>query len=127
MKPGRYAHGSDVDDHIGVARAVVEDGWVFVAGTTGFDHETMTIAEDASDQCEQAFRNIERALQQVGADIDQAVRVTYVVPDPLDWDRCQPVASSWLVQAMPAATMISAPLPDARTKIEIEMTARLPD
>ena len=127
MRPGRITSGSEFEAQIGYARAVVEDGWVFVAGTTGFDYDTMTIAEDVATQCDQTFRNIERALQQAGAEIDQVVRVTYIVPNPEDWELCWPVTSRWLARAMPAATMISAGLQDPRMKIEIEVTARLPD
>lgn len=127
MKPGRISSGSEFEAKIGYARAVVEDGWVFVAGTTGFDYDTMAISDNVEAQCEQAFRNIEGALQQAGAEIDQVVRVTYVVPNPDDWERCWPITSKWLARAMPAATMISAGLQDPRMKIEIEVTARLPD
>ena len=127
MKPGRISSGSKFEAKIGYVRAVVEDGWVFVAGTTGFDYETMTIADDIVAQCEQTFKNIENALHRAGAEMDQVVRVTYIVPNPDDWEKCWPVTSRWLGRAMPAATMISAGLQDPRMRIEIEVTARLPD
>ncbi|MEM1273701.1 MAG: RidA family protein [Pseudomonadota bacterium] len=127
MKPGRVSSGSEFEATIGYSRAVIEDGWVFVAGTTGFDYATMEISDDVVAQCEQTFRNIEAALSQAGASIDQVVRVTYIVPNPEDWEACWPITSRWLGRAMPAATMISAGLQDPRMKIEIEVTARLPD
>ena len=34
-------------------RAVVADGWVFVAGTTGYDYDSMTISEDVAEQADQ--------------------------------------------------------------------------
>lgn len=127
MRSGHIASSQGLETRTGLSRAVVEDGWVFVAGTTGFDHDAMTIAESAVEQCEQAFRNIDAALHKAGAAMEQVVRVTYVVPNPEDWDHCLPVANRWLGRAMPAATMISASLQDPRIKIEIEVTARLPD
>lgn len=126
-KGARISSGSDFEAQIGYSRAVVEDGWVFVAGTTGFDYDTMEISEDVTEQCEQAFGNVARALSQAGATIDQVVRVTYIVPNPEDWEACWPITSRWLGRSMPAATMISAGLQDPRMKIEIEVTARLPD
>lgn len=111
----------------GVSRPVIEDGWVFVAGTTGFDYATMTISPDAAEQCEQAFQNIAAALATAGAGMEHVVRVTYVLPDPDDWDACWPVTGHWMGRSMPAATMVSGALPDPRMKIEIEVTARLPD
>ena len=35
--------GSTFEKEIGYSRAVVDDDWVFVSGTTGFDYGTMTI------------------------------------------------------------------------------------
>ena len=123
----RISSGSPFEADIGYSRAVIEDGWVFVAGTTGFDYASMEIAPGVEAQCDQAFRNIADALAQAGASLDQVVRVTYVLPDPDDWPACWPITSRWLGGAMPAATMISAGLQDPRMKIEIEVTARLPD
>ncbi|MEM9755452.1 MAG: RidA family protein [Pseudomonadota bacterium] len=127
MSRRRISSGSEFEAAIGYSRAVIEDGWVFVAGTTGFDYATMEIAPEVEAQCEQAFRNIEHALKEAGASVDQVVRVTYILPDAGDWEACWPIASRWMARAMPAATMISAGLQDPRMRIEIEVTARLPD
>ena len=37
--------GSTFEEEIGYSRAVIDDEWVFVSGTTGFDYATMTISE----------------------------------------------------------------------------------
>ena len=42
------ASGSAFEDRIGYSRAVVDGDWIFVAGTTGFDYASMTIAPDAA-------------------------------------------------------------------------------
>lgn len=119
--------GSPFEAEIGYSRAVVQDGWVFVAGTTGFDYATMEIAEDVAAQAEQTFHNIDMALKEAGAAMGDVVRVTYILPDANDWEACWPVTRSWLGEARPAATMLSAALQDPRMKIEIEVTAKLPD
>jgi len=46
--------GSKFEAQIGYSRAVVDDEWVFVSGTTGFDYRTMTISEDVAEQTEQS-------------------------------------------------------------------------
>ena len=73
--------GSSFESQIGYSRAVVDGEWVFVSGTTGFDYETMTIADDVVAQTEQCLRNIVHALQQAGASLSDVVRVTYIVPN----------------------------------------------
>ncbi len=118
--------GSEFERQIGYSRAVVQDGWVFVAGTTGFDYETMEIEEDVRAQAEQTFRNIAAALDEAGAAMRDVVRVTYMLPDPDLWEACWPVTRAWLGEAGPAATMMVVGLQDPRMKIEIEVTAKLP-
>ncbi|MEJ6395230.1 RidA family protein [Gymnodinialimonas sp. 2305UL16-5] len=118
--------GSSFEADIGYSRAVVQDGWVFVSGTTGFDYATMEIAEDIAAQAEQTFRNIETALAEAGAAMSDVVRVSYLLPDAAEWPECWPVTCAWFGAARPAATMMVVGLQDPRMKIEIEVTARLP-
>lgn len=118
--------GSPFEANIGYSRAVVCDGWVFVAGTTGYDYATMTMPEDIDEQCRNALGTIARALNEAGATLDDVVRVRYIVPDPGEWPRCWPVTSEAFARARPAATMISAGLQEPEMKIEIEVTARVP-
>lgn len=119
--------GSPFEAEIGYSRAVVQDGWVFVAGTTGFDYATMEISPDIAAQAEQTFANIDAALREAGATIADVVRVRYILPDASLWPACWPVTRKWLGEVRPAATMIVAGLQDNRMKIEIEVTARIPD
>lgn len=119
--------GSPFEDQIGYARAVSVDGWVFVSGTTGYDYATMTMPERVEEQCTNALATIERALTEVGAGLDDVVRVRYILPDPADWPPCWPIVSRAFARARPAATMIQAGLQTPEMKIEIEVTARLSD
>ncbi len=119
--------GSPFEADIGYSRAVVDGGWVFVAGTTGYDYTTMTISDDVAEQCAQTFRNIEAALSEAGASLSHTVRVHYILADRDDWPACWRVTRRYFGDVRPAATMFVAPLQDARMKIEIEITARLPD
>ena len=116
--------GSKFEDHIGYSRAVVDGDWVFVSGTTGFDYESMSISDDLIVQTEQCLRNINRALKAAGSKIEDVVRITYVVPDRSEFERCWPLLRKHFGAVRPAAMMISAGLSDPRMKIEIEVTAR---
>lgn len=123
MNRQRISSGSTFEEQIGYSRAVVAGDWVFVSGTTGFDYTTMTIADGVVEQAEQCFRNIQAALQQAGASLDDVVRVNYVLPDAALFEACWPVLRKHLGRARPAAMVITAGLLDARMKIEIEVTA----
>lgn len=116
--------GSQFEHDIGYSRAVVDGDWIFVAGTTGFNYDTMTISDDILEQTTQAFENIQSALRQAGAELADIVRVTYLVPDAKRFPDCWPVLRQYLGNVRPAATMMSAGLADPRMQIEIEVTAR---
>ncbi len=116
--------GSTFEADIGYSRAVVDDEWVFISGTTGFDYQTMTVAEGVVEQAEQCLKNIEAALAEAGSGFSDVVRVTYVLPDAAEFAACWPVLRKYFGTVRPAAMMISAGLADPRMKIEVEVTAR---
>lgn len=118
--------GSTFEATVGYARAVVVDGWVFVAGTTGTDYATMTLPEAVEDQCTTALANIAAALAEAGCTFDDVVRVRYILPDRADFPKLWPQLSAAFAAARPAATMIEAGLMEDAMKVEIEVTARLP-
>jgi enamine deaminase RidA (YjgF/YER057c/UK114 family) len=115
--------GSAFEEKIGYSRAVAAGNWVFVSGTTGFDYSTMSIADEVVAQTEQCLKNIESALREAGSSLKDVVRVTYVLPDGSEFERCWPVLRKYFGDVRPAAMMISAGLADPRMKIEIEVTA----
>ena len=119
--------GSAFEEAIGYSRAVVDGRDVFVSGTTGYDYAAMTIAPGVVEQAEQCFANIAAALAQAGATLDDVVRVRFIVPDRADWEPCWPVIRRHLGTARPAATLIHAGLQTDAMRIEIEVTARLPE
>lgn len=116
--------GSRFEHEMAYSRAVVDGDWVFVAGTTGFDYEAMSISDDIVQQTEQCFKNIQGALRQAGAELADVVRVNYILPNAQRFAECWPVMRKYLGEIRPAGTMICAGLVDPRMLIEIEVTAR---
>lgn len=127
MAVRHFSTGSPFEEQIGYSRAVVADGWVFVAGTTGYDYATMTMPAGIAEQTSNALKTVAKTLEQAGCSLDHVVRVTYIVPDAAEWPECWPITRDAFAVAKPAATMMSAQLQNAEMKIEIEVTARLPD
>ena len=119
--------GSAFEAQIGYSRAVVVGNWILVSGTTGFDYSTMTISGNIVDQADQCLKNIESDLLQASSSMADVVRVTYVVPDASQFEKCWPVLQRYFGEVRPAAMMISAGLLDARMLIEIEVTAFKPN
>lgn len=115
--------GSTFESQIGYSRAVAVGEWVFVSGCTGYDYSKMTMPDDLLEQTEQCFRNIEAALKQADASLKDVVRVTYILPDASQFEKCWPVLRKHFGEIRPACTMLCAGLAQPGMKIEIEVTA----
>jgi enamine deaminase RidA (YjgF/YER057c/UK114 family) len=122
----RIFSGHPNEDKVGYARAVVADGWVFVSGTTGFDAETKQYPADVEAQCENCFRNIERALAQAGASLADLVRVVIYMAREQDFERIAPIIRKHCNAARPANTAVFARLVSPQMLVEIEATAKIP-
>lgn len=116
----RIHSGGEFEAKIGYCRAVVAGGFVHVAGTVGQ-------GDDVVSQCRHALEVIGKALEEAGASFADAVRVTYMLPDRTEFEPCWPVLSEAFGANPPAATMIECGLIDPKYRIEIEVTAVLPD
>ncbi len=115
--------GSVFETKIGYSRAVAQGDWVFLSGTTGFDYATMEISKDVAEQAAQCLKNIQWALDQTDASLNDVVRVRYILPNGDDFEHCLPMLRAAFSNNPPASTMYIAGLADPRMKIEIEVTA----
>ena len=111
------------EKEVAFSRAVVVDKTVYVSGCTGYDYATTTISEDIVEQTEQAFKNIEYALNQAGASLKDVVRVHYILPNPDEFESCWPTIRKYFEDIRPACTVFCAKLTSDKIKIEIEVTA----
>lgn len=116
--------GSTFEEEIGYSRAVVDDHYVFVAGTTGMNYDKMEMPTTIEEQVQQCLKNIEDALVEAGSSLDKVVRVHYYLPDGNDFEKCWPYLRKAFSVAKPAATMLQVPLMTPDMKIEIEVTAQ---
>lgn len=123
MKRKLISSGSTFEESIGYSRAVVQGDWVFVSGTTGYNYDDMTISDNIVEQTEQCLINIKDTLEKAEASLLDVVRVTYILKDAKEFEKCWPVLKKHFGTVKPAATMISAGLADDKMKIEIQVTA----
>ena len=104
---------------------MVVDDWVFVSGTTGFDPDTKQFPKDVESQCENCFRNIERALQEAGASLADLVRVLIFVANEGDFERIAPIIRKHCYAARPTNTTVFARMISPQMLVEIEATAKI--
>ena len=119
--------GSPFEKTAGYSRAVVQGGFVFVAGTTGYDYATMTLPEGVEDQTRNCLATIADTLAKAGTSLENVVRVTYYITDAADADKVFPIFGEVFGDIRPASTLlVVAGLLKPEMKIEIEATAMLP-
>lgn len=123
MKRTLISSGSSSEEEAAYSRAVIAGNWMFISGTTGYNLKTMHIEDDIIAQTEQTFKNICSILQQANFSLKDVVRITYIVPNPENFKTCWPILNKYLKDIKPAATMLSALVPDPKVQIEIEVTA----
>lgn len=91
---------------------------------SSYDYATGIISPSISDQAEQTLKNIEAALKEAGASMQDVVRVRYILRNGKEFPLVWPVLKKYFGDVRPAATMVQAELMEKIMKIEIEVTAR---
>lgn len=115
--------GSPFEATAGYSRAVVQDDWCFVSGTTGYDYATMTMPDSVEDQTRNCLATIGRVLVDAGFSFEDVVRCHYYVTDATFADRVFPILGETFGTIRPAATMVVCDLIRPEMLIEIEVTA----
>ena len=115
--------GSPFEKIAGYSRAVVQGDWCFVAGTTGYDYETMIMPEEVEQQTHNTMATISSALAEAGFSLKDVVRANYIITNAADMEPVFRVLGTYFGDIRPAATMIAADLVKPEMKVEIEVTA----
>jgi enamine deaminase RidA (YjgF/YER057c/UK114 family) len=117
----------------GYANGVVAHGrQVFVAGMIGWDAKGRFHSDDLVDQVRQALHNVVEVLAEAGARPDQIVRMTWYLTDKREYlARAREIGIVFReligsFNAAMTAVQVSALIED-RAKVEIEVTAVMPD
>jgi enamine deaminase RidA (YjgF/YER057c/UK114 family) len=117
----------------GYANGVMARGQtVFVAGMVGWDADGVFHTDDFAGQVRQALQNVVAVLEEAGARPEHIVRMTWYVTDKREYmaaSREVGAAFRELIGSFNAAMTaveVSALIED-RAKVEIEVTAVIPD
>ena len=117
----------------GYANGVAARGtMLFVGGQIGWNAQQQFESDDFIDQCGLALRNIAEVLREAGAGPEHMVRMTWYVTDRDEYSRrlgeLGPVYRDAMGRNFPAMTCVQvAALVEHRAKVEIEVTAVIPD
>ncbi|MDP9901958.1 RidA family protein [Variovorax ginsengisoli] len=105
---------------------------IFVGGQIGWNAQQQFETDDFIAQTGQALRNIVEVLREAGAGPEHMVRMTWYITDRDEYNarlaELGPVYRDAMGRNFPAMTCVQvAALVETRAKVEIEVTAVLPD
>lgn len=117
----------------GYANGVAARGTlVFVGGQIGWNAQQQFETDDFIEQTRQTLQNVVALLKEAGAGPEHMVRMTWYVIDRVEYNaRLKELGGVYrevIGKHFPAMTCVEvAALMEARAKVEIEVTAVLPD
>ena len=125
MSRKRISSGTQWESSVGYSRAVQAGSQVHVSGTTATDGDGNIVGRgDAYEQTIQALQNIERALQETDASLEDVVRTRIYVTDIDDWEAIGDAHSDVFGTIRPTTSMIEVSrLIDPELLVEIEAIA----
>ena len=116
--------GSKFEEIAGYSRALVDDDWIFVSATSGFDPKSGTFPANAAEQARLALNTISEALAKADSTMKDVLSVRVYLADRGDVMAVSRILGETFSDPRPTNTTILCGFPVEEIKVEIELVAR---
>lgn len=129
MKRKRISSGTEWESKVGYSRAVQTGSQVHVSGTTATSDDGDIIGkDDAYKQTQKALQNIEDALRETDASLEDVVRTRMFVTDIDEWEAIGEAHGEVFAGIRPTTSMIEVNrLINPELLVEVEAIAIVPE
>ncbi len=115
---------SILESEYGYCRAVVQDPFVFISGTAGYDYATMEIPHDVAQQAYNSWETIAATLTRADSDLAEIVKTTIYISETAYAETVLHVCAQMLENIRPASTVVTVRgFSRPEIKVLIEVTA----
>ena len=101
----------------------VAGDFIFTSHIGGFLDDQGNVLEGVAPQTAQCFSNLKDILAAAGATLDDVVKVTVYLKDPLDFEEMREVYRQMFTKGYPARMTATSRFVDPRCRIQIEAIA----
>jgi enamine deaminase RidA (YjgF/YER057c/UK114 family) len=124
MKKKHVSSGTQWENFVGYSRALKAGNIIEVAGTTAVDGNEIVGINDAYVQTVFIIKKMQKALQELDADLKDVIRTSIYVTDISRWEEIGRAHGEFFKDIKPASTMVEvSALVSPEMLVEIEMTA----
>jgi len=115
--------GTKYEFQFGYSRAVRKGNVVRVSGTAGLDENGQVVADDVGTQLRRAIEIMTKALDELGATLEDVVMTRLYLADMHDSDTIAVIHGETFRDIRPATTLVKTEFVDAKILVEIEAEA----